>query len=130
MSRQDCVIVTSIANSRLSRNQTRYVGRWCIHSNRDRGGDRLLQIMKSYSLRECYTYFQPRRHHKNATYMNIQPDKTPSQIDYILFSIRWSSSVRASKTSWGTSINVHGRQYDHALMQIILKTRLKCSRKS
>ena len=62
--------------------------------------------------------------------MNVQPDKPPSQIDYVLVSTRWSSSVRASKTSWGISIDVHGRKYDHALVQIMFKTRLKCSRKA
>ena len=130
MSRQDCVIVMGDFNSGLSRNEPGYVGRWCIHSHRDTGGDRLLQIMKSCSLRACSTYFQPRRNHNNATYMNVQPDKPPSQIDYVLVSTRWSSSVRASKTSWGISIDVHGRKYDHALVQIIFKTRLKCSRKA
>jgi hypothetical protein len=116
MSRQDCVIVMGDFNSRLS--------------HRDSGGDRLLEIMKSCSLRACSTYFQPRRNHNNATYMNVQPDKPPSQIDYILVSDRWASSVRSSRTSWGIAMNVYGRKYEHALVQIIFKTRLKCSRKS
>ena len=85
--------------------------------------------MKSYSLRSCSTFPTLSPSQKCDIYERPARQATKSDC-YILVSIRWSSSVRASKTSWGTSINVHGRIYDHALVQIVFKTRLKCSRKS
>ena len=71
---RDCIILMGDFNSRLSRNENGHVGPWCIHKERDSGGDHLLNIMKSMSLRCVSTYFQPKKRHTNATYMNIQPD--------------------------------------------------------
>ena len=116
-------------NSPLARSQAGFVGRWCIHTRQDSGGDRLLEIMKNFSLRAVSTCFQPRRGHSNATFLNIQPGKAPSQIDYILVSSRWSTGARDCKTQWGLSIAVHGRKYDHALIAMNFKIRLKCDRK-
>ena len=116
-------------NSRLSRNEDGYVGRWCIHKRRDSGGDILLHIMKMFSLKCVSTYFQPRKNHTNEIFMNIEPNKPPSQIDYILVSARWASSVKRSKTKWGVPISTYGRKYDHALVRMTFKVRLKCERK-
>ena len=115
-------------NSRLSRNTENCVGRWCIHKRCDAGGERLLHIMNMSSLRCVSTYYQPRKGHNNATYMNIQPEKPPSQIDYILVSKRWSSSIRNCKTKWGVPIEAYGRKYDHALVTATFKLRLKSDR--
>ena len=106
---RDCIVLMGDFNSRLSRNIDRRVGRWCIHNKRDSGGDRLLAIM-NYAMLTCFsTYFQPRRNHNNATYMNIQTDKAPSQIDYIIMSSRWASAARDCKCKWGISIKSYGR---------------------
>ena len=61
--------------------------------------------------------------------MNIQPEKAPSQIDYILVSTRWATGSRSCKTSWGLPITIHGRKYDHALIKLSFKIRLKCDRR-
>ena len=98
--KHDCVILMGDFNSRLSRNEAGFVGRWCIHTRRDSGGDRLLEIMKKYSLRSISTYFQPRRRHSNATFMNIQPEKPASQIDYIFVGSRWSTAARQCSTDF------------------------------
>ena len=127
--RHECVIIMGDFNSRLSRNEPGYVGRWCIHQRRDSGGDRLLDIMKKYSLRCVSSYFQPKRRHSNAIFMNVQPQKPPSQIDYILVSGRWSTSVRNCTTAWGPAITAHGRKYDHAMVSALMKIRLKCDRR-
>lgn len=130
ISQRDCVILMGDFNSRLSRDVQGRVGRWCIHTRRDSGGDRLHDIMELLSLRCVSTYFQPRRRHSNATFMNIQPEKAPSQIDYIIVSSRWASSVRTCSTKWGVAIEAYGRKYDHALVQMNFRLRLKCDRGS
>ena len=76
--RHECVIIMGDFNSRLSLDEPGFTGRWCIHKRRDSGGDRLLDIMKQFSLRCASTYFQPPRRHSNATFMNVQPKKPPS----------------------------------------------------
>ena len=86
--------------------------------------------MKVISLRCVSTYFQPPKNHTNATYINIQPKNPPSQIDYIHVSTRWASSVRCCKTTWGPTIDAHGRKYDHAFVRINLHIRPKRQRTS
>ena len=127
--KHDCVVLMGDFNSRLARNESGYVGRWCIHTRRDSGGDRLLEVMRKFSLRCVSTYFQPKRRHSNATYMNIQPGKAPSQIDYILISSRWATGARNCKTAWGLPIAIHGRKYDHAFLTMSFKLRLQCDRR-
>ena len=62
--------------------------------------------------------------------MNIQQDKAPSQIDYILVSKRWANSVRRCKTKWGIAIQAYGRKYDHALVYMEFRMRLRNERPS
>ena len=92
--KHDCIVLMGDFNSRLARNESGYVGRWCIHTKTDTGGDRLLEIMRKFSLRCVSTYYQPKRRHSNASFMNIHPEKPPSQIDYIIVSSRWSTGAR------------------------------------
>ena len=82
-------------------------------------------MMNIASLRCVSTYFKPRKNHSNATYMNIQQDKPPSQIDHILVSRRWASSVRSCKVKWGISMKAYGRKYDHGLVKMKFKVKLK-----
>ena len=117
-------------NSRLPRSEPGYVGRWNLHKKCDAGGERLLELMKQFSLRCTSTYFQPPRKHSNATYLNKQPEKPPSQIDHILVSARWSTSVRNCSTKWGPSITTHGRKYDHAMVAADVKIRLKMDKRA
>ena len=81
--RRDCVVLMGDFNSRLARNTSNRVGKWCIHNRMDTGGKQLLKLMDKLTLRCVSSYFQPRRRHNNATYQNIQPEKAPSQIDYM-----------------------------------------------
>ena len=77
-----------------------------------------------------HIYYQPQRRHSNATYQNVDPNKAPSQIDLILVSSRWATSIRDSKTSWSLPISAYGRKYDHALVKVTYRTRLKCDNRS
>ena len=125
---RDCIILMGDFNSRLKRNITGFTGRWSIHNRCDEGGERLLELMRKFGLVCSSTYFQPRKRHSNATFMNIQPDKPPSQIDHVFVSQRWASSVRSCATKWGLPIQAYGRKYDHAMVQMKFKLRLKCKR--
>ena len=60
--------------------------------------------------------------------MNIEPNKPPSQIDYILVSSRWSAAIQNCKTMWGLPIKSYGRRYDDAAVKATFRVRLKCSR--
>ena len=130
---RDCIVLMGDFNSRLPRDTDGRVGHWCIHKRGDSGGDCLLNIMQKVSLRCMSTYFQPRRNRNNATFINIQPEKAPSQIDYILVSSRWASSARTCRTKWGIAIESYGRKRDHALVLMNFKIRLRrertCNRK-
>ena len=128
--RRDCIILMGDFNSRLSRNTDHRVGKWCIHSRMDSGGERLLQLMNKISMRCVSTYFQPHRKQSNATYMNIQPEKAPSQIDHVIVSSRWSSAIHDCKVKWGPSIKAYGRKYDHGLISFQFKIKLKCDRRT
>ena len=122
---RDCIILMGDFNSRLARDIEGRVGHWSIHNRSDSGGERLLDIMEKIPMRCVSTQFQPRRNHNNATFMNIQPGKAPSQIDHILVSSRWYTAVRSCRTKWGISIDAYGRKYDHALIQMNFKIRLR-----
>ena len=118
---RDAIILMGDFNSRLKRNITGYTGRWCIHNRSDEGGERLLEIMRKFGLACSSTYFQPKKRHSNATFMNVQPGKPPSQIDYIFVSQRWASSVRSCATKWGLPMQAYGRKYDHAMVLMKFK---------
>ena len=128
--RRDCVVLMGDFNSRLARNTTNRVGKWCIHNRMDTGGKQLLKLMDKLTLRCVSSYFQPRRRHNNATYQNIQPEKAPSQIDYVLVSSRWSTAIRDCKVKWGLPIKAYGRKYDHAILQFKFQLHLKKDRRS
>ena len=86
--------------------------------------------MNKIELRCVSTYFQPRRKHNNGTYINKQPNKAPSKIDYIIVSSRWASSVRYCKVRWGIPIKVYGRKFDHGMVKFGYKSRLKADRRA
>ena len=77
-------------------------GRWCVHQNVDNhgGGAAILDLMSAHNLVAASTLHQPRRGHKNATFMPRDTRYKPRQIDYILCSKRWASSVSSSCVKW------------------------------
>ena len=74
--------------------------------------------------------FQPKRNKSNATYLPRDPSYGPSQIDHIIVSTRWASTVSDCKVSWGISCQRWGRHYDHGLVCATLATRIKLSKKA
>ena len=57
--------------------------------------------------------------------MAKDPAFKASQIDYIMVSSRWATSVRASHVKWGISIQRWGRKYDHGLVYCKFRTRIR-----
>ena len=97
VNQRDCIILMGDFNSKLPRDKDGKVGHWSIHKRSDSGGDILLDLMTKVPLRCVSIYFQPRRNRNNATFMNKQQDKAPSQIDYILVSKRWANKKVQNK---------------------------------
>ena len=77
ISNRDCIILMGDFNSRLSRYIPGRVGPWCIHKDRDSGGDRLLHIMNTLSLRCVSTYFQPPPANTTIQHLRIFNQKKP-----------------------------------------------------
>ena len=93
-------------------------------------GQQLLDIMRRLKLTAISTFFQPRRRKTNVTYLAKDPVYMPSQIDYILISSRWATSVRKCQVKWGISCQRWGRKYDHGLVCCTLISRMKMQRKA
>ena len=126
----DCVIILGDFNCKLGRNIAKLTGKWCVHKTPNTEGQHLLDIMRRSKLTAISTFFQPRRRRSNATYLAKNPYYKPSQIDYVLISSRWATSVRNCQVKWGISCQRWGRKYDHGLVGCLLKTRIKMQRKS
>ena len=126
MSPADCAVILGDFNSILPRLYRRLTGRWCVHTLVDNhgGGTALLDLMQSHNLFAVSTIHQPRRGHTNATFMPRDPRYKPQQIDYILCSKRWCTSVRSSRVKWGISIQRWGRKYDHGLVECNWKVKI------
>ena len=73
---------------------------------------------------------EPLRNHTNATsYIPNDSRYNPLQLDYILTSSRWASSVRQSHERWGVNIRRWGRRYDHGLVECKWQVRLATKRR-
>ena len=53
-----------------------------------------------------------------------RPNTKPRQIDYILCSKRWCTSVHSSRVKWDISIQRWGRKYDHGLVECWWKAKI------
>ena len=104
---RDSIICMGNFNSRLC--WQGLTGKWCIHKQTDSDGGILLQIMRNFGLIAVSTIFQPKTGHDSATYLNIEPYKGPSQIDYVLMSRRWSLGVSYCLVKWGISMDRWGQ---------------------
>ena len=122
----DCIVILGDFNSILPRSYEKLTGRWCVHKNVDNhgGGTALLDLMSVNNLVAASTLHQPRRGHTNATFMPRDPRYKPRQIDYILCSRRWVSSVCSSRVRWGITMQRWGRKYDHGLVEVKWKAKL------
>ena len=122
-------------NCKLGRNIEKLTGKWCIHKKPNIAGQNFVEMMRKHHLSAVSTFFKPvkRRNspsRSNATYLAKDPLYKPAQIDYILISSRWATSVQDCKVKWGISCQRWGRHYDHGLIECRLKTRIRMSKKT
>ena len=120
-----CIVLLGDLNCKLERNNSKITGRWCVHRNHNKGGKLFAELLRRMRLVAISTYFQPSRGKSNATYLAKDPKYKPSQIDYIVVSSRWASSVVDSKVKWGVTCQRWGRHYDHGLVYCVLKLRIR-----
>ena len=120
------MIIPGDLNSCLPRSHEKLTGRWCVHVHADNhgGGKLVLDLMKKHRLVAASTIHKPRRNHTNATFIQRDTRYKPLQLDYILCSTRWVSSVRSSRVRWGVSLQRWGRFYDHGLVECSWKAHL------
>ena len=90
----DCVLVLGDFNSKLGRSINKLTGKWCVHNHSNKPGKDVIELMRQSKLTAISTCFQPPRRKNNATYLAKDPQFKPSQIDYVMISSRWSSSVK------------------------------------
>ena len=127
---RDCVVLLGDFNCKLARSVQGATGKWNIHKRASAGGQILHSIMERRNLYAVSTMFQPKRNKSNATFLSRDTNYGPSQIDHILVSSRWASSVSDCKVSWGISCQRWGRRYDHGLVCATLTTRVKMGTKT
>jgi exonuclease III len=122
----DCLVVMGDMNSKLARNSKGLTGRFCMHAQADAGGERLSEIMQAENLSAASTFFCPRKGASlgQATYIPKVKTHRPSQIDYVLVSRKWLSSVRSCRVEWSHSISRHLRRFDHGMVSIVLNLRI------
>ena len=129
VSRHTCVILLGDFNCKLERNISNVTGKWSVHTKYNRVGKNFGELLKRMKLVAISTFFQPTRGKSNATYLAKDPSYRPSQIDYVVISSRWASSVVNSKVKWGVSIQRWGRHYDHGLVCCVLRLRIQNSKR-
>ena len=120
-----CIVLLGDLNCKLKRNSSRVTGKWCIHRRHNKEGKQFADFLLRMKLVAISTYFQPSRGKSNATYLAKDPKYKPSQIDYIVISSRWATSVTNSKVKWGVTCQRWGRHYDHGLVFCVLKLRIR-----
>ena len=77
ISKHDAVILMGDFNAKLARGPDAHVGRWCIHTRANVGGQRLRSVLEDYDLFAVSTGAQPTRGKTNATYMNRDQTRAP-----------------------------------------------------
>ena len=128
----DTVIVMGDFNGRLGRQGNSRVGKYCIHPREDEGGKLLMETMDEFDLDAVSTRFRYKRSSKfgNATYImdrSGESGQPPAQIDYILVSKKWSSSVQDCKVKWAPAIHRFGSHFDHGLIHMRFRMRIQNS---
>ena len=130
------LIVCGDFNCQLRRNVPGCTGQWSMtKKNEDKGHDQqVLDIMRTQDLFAVETRFMPKtklwsekKRRCNATYMPKHTERRPTKLDYFLVSNRWQSMVTAAKTKWSAAYHRFGSKFDHALISIEWKWRLRMS---
>jgi exonuclease III len=123
----DCLIIMGDFNSRMARARSGITGKYCMHKTTDRGGEIMHDMCADLQLVAASTRFCPGKQPLGcATYISNKWRK-PNQIDYVLVNKRWMHSVTNSRVDWRHSLMwfAHGRKFDHGLLQITFRFRIR-----
>jgi hypothetical protein len=125
-SKGDCIFVMGDFNARLARSIKNITGKFCMHSKPDEGGERLTEIMQAANLVDVASHFCPKRNAPlgQATYRPKSKTHGPAQIDHILMSQKWLSSIRKSRVEWKHSLVRFGHLWDHGMVTADLQLRI------
>ena len=133
----DCIILMDDFNCELQRNVQVCTGRWFMNTRPDKGHISLvMSLLHDYDLFAVDSLFRPKRKHMfnpdmkrkrecNATYLQKDISLRPKKLDYFFVSNRWRSCVTNSSTNWDPSFHRFGHAFDHSLLQITWKWRVR-----
>ena len=129
---RDCQILAGDINVKLARNVEGLTGRFSMHANNSKGGERFLELMRNTNLVHSSSHFCPSSTapRGSATFFRPKSEKRPrclSQIDHIhvCVSERYKSSVQSSKVYWYPSIRKYTEPYDHGHGLVAIEFRFK-----
>lgn len=137
--RRDLLIIAGDWNARVGPSDPTWrdvIGNFGM-GNRCTNGDRLLELAREFNLVVTNTMFRHPRRHTLTWYSNDK--KTRNQIDYILVSRRWRSSILDSRVYRGAETGAeHGSDHKLVCMRLMMRfashqktnrcIRLDCSR--
>ena len=133
----DCVILLGDFNCELQRNVKGCTGRWLMNKRPDDGhSEQVMDLIRSHDLFAIDSLFRPKRKKMfdgkkrvcNATYLQKDTTRRPKKLDYFFVSNRWKSCVINSATDWAPSEHRFGKHFDHSLLKIKWKWRVKSER--
>ena len=113
----DCLVVLTDANARLGPTGDGLAGQYCVARKPNDAGKALMTFMRANKLVAANTQFKPQNtkhsRHKGGCKalpgcVTYRPQNgkggTPAQLDYILVSSRWFSSVENCRVLWATTL--------------------------
>ena len=130
----DCVVLLGDFNCELQRNVNGCTGRWLMNKRPDDGHSKqVMDLIRAHDLFAIDSLFRPKRKTMfdgqkrvcNATYLQKDTSRRPKKLDYFFVSNRWKSCVQNSKTDWAPSEHRFGKLFDHSLIKIKWKWRVK-----
>lgn len=133
----DAVVILTDTNAKLAPTESGRVGRYCVQRHANDAGRCLLDFMRKNDLVAANTLFKPRCHRKLQQHsrahtgcVTYRKGGRESQIDYILVSRRWQSSVVYARVSWGASLDLQSTwRTDHGAVIMRWKEKIKRSEK-
>ena len=131
----DCTVLMGDFNCELQRNVQGYTDRWLMNKSPDDGhSDKVMDLLRAHDLFAVDSLFRPKRKAIgqgkksricNATYLQKDASRRPKKLDYFFISNRWKSCVVNSTTNWAPAAHRFGKFFDHCLLQIKWKWRIK-----
>ena len=132
----DCIILLGDFNCELQRNVQGCTGRWFMNKRKDDGhSDKVIELLRAHDLFAVDSLFCPKRKNMfctdkkkrycNATYLQKEKGRRPKKLDYFFISNRWRSCVTNSTTCWAPSVHRFGKLFDHSLLKITWRWRVK-----